>query len=81
MFYLLRSQNFVLGDAAVPGLNREQAYRNRILIPPRSLIDNFSEKVESVRKFIGVLSNKNNSLTRIRDLLIPQLVTGNRGLK
>jgi len=81
IFYLIKSQNFVLGDATVPGLNREQAYRNQILVPPSNLINEFAQKVEPVRKIIGMIGNENNNLSKIRDLLIPQLVTGKRELK
>jgi len=80
-FYLLRSQNFVLGDAAVPGLNREQAYRNKILIPDAVLIDGFSKKADPIRKLIGQIVAENLSLSQTRDLLIPQLVTGKREVK
>lgn len=81
VFYLLKSQNFVLGDVAVPGLNREQAYQNQILIPPNDLITLFKQKVEPILKLIGKIKNENSNLLRIRDLLIPQLVTGRKELK
>lgn len=80
-FYLLKSQNFVLGDAAVPGLNREQAYRNQILVPSNNLINEFVKKAEPIRKLIGMINSRNDVASKIRDLLIPQLVTGKRELK
>jgi type I restriction enzyme S subunit len=80
-FYLLKTQNFVLGDAAVPGLNREQAYRNKILLPEKGLINQFAEKVEPVRKLIGMINDENSTLSKTRDLLIPQMITGRRELK
>jgi type I restriction enzyme S subunit len=81
VYYLLKTQNFVLGDAAVPGLNREQAYRNKILISTVEMINLFSEKASPLRQLIGKLENKNNNLLNTRDLLIPQLVTGKREIK
>ena len=80
-FYLLKSQNFVLGDAAVPGLNRDQAYRNKILIPDSVLIEGFSKKAGPIRKLIGQIAAENFNLSQTLDLLIPQLVTGRRELK
>ena len=80
-YYLVKHQNFVLGDAAVPGLNREQAYRNSILVPSKELEQSFTQFVEPLRKLIGKLRGEINSLSKTRDLLISQLVTGKRELK
>ncbi|MCK4869684.1 MAG: restriction endonuclease subunit S [Gammaproteobacteria bacterium] len=80
-YYLLKTQSFVLGDAAVPGLNREQAYRNLTLIPPGSLISTYTIKTQPLRELIGKIQVINNNLSKIRDLLIPQLVTGKREVK
>ena len=38
LFHLLRTIHFIDGDAAVPGLNREQAYSNKIYFPGGKLI-------------------------------------------
>ena len=80
-YYLVKHQNFVFGDAAVPGLNREQAYRNSILVPSKELEQSFTQFVEPLRKLIGKLRGEINSLSKTRDLLISQLVTGKRELK
>jgi len=80
-FYLLKHQNFVLGDAAVPGLNREQAYRNQMLVPPNDLVEKYVKKVEPIRTVIGKIIGLNGNLSKTRDLLIPCLVTGKRELK
>jgi len=80
-YYLLKTQNFVLGDAAVPGLNREQAYRNSILVPPSDLIYRYAHRAEPLRELIGKIKIKNSNLSKTRDLLIPQLVTGKREVK
>jgi type I restriction enzyme, S subunit len=39
LFFLLQSLNFINNDAAVPGLNRNQAYSNKFYLPSQSLID------------------------------------------
>lgn len=80
-YYLLKSQNFVLGDAAVPGLNREQAYRNLIQVPPKEIIEEFENKTANMREHIGKLVLMNETLSKTRDLLISQLVTGKREVK
>ncbi|MDA7694685.1 restriction endonuclease subunit S [Flavobacteriaceae bacterium] len=42
LYYLLRSLQFVNNDAAVPGLNRNMAYRKDVVIPKESLLKKFS---------------------------------------
>ena len=79
--YLLKSQNFILGDAAVPGLNREQAYRNPILLPTNNLIKDFADRVKPLRALADKLGDENLNLKKSRDLLIPQLVSGKLEVK
>lgn len=63
-------------DAAVPGLNRENAYRLNVIIPPAPLLG----KVEGV---LNGLQNKsdenvtqNQTLATLRDALLPKLISG-----
>lgn len=79
--YLLKSQNFILGDAAVPGLNREQAYRNPTLFPTNNLIEDFADRVKPLRNLADMLGDENLNLKKSRDLLIPQLVSGKLEIK
>lgn len=78
IFFLLQKQKFVIGDAAVPGLNRNQAYLNKALIPEKEVVKEFVRIVDEINKQISNLQKQNYNLTQTRDLLIPQLVTGRR---
>lgn len=81
IYYLLKNHGFVMGDVAVPGLNRNQTYLSTVLLPPSPLIGAFSARVKHVFNLMSSLSKKNLRLKKMRDLLIPQLVTGKRLLK
>ena len=77
-YYLLK----VLGlenmntDAAVPGLNRNNAYRIEVLKFPDALIAKFDSFTDPV--FCHAESNLNQikTVTDIRDLLLPKLLSG-----
>lgn len=53
----------------------------KILIPNSDLIEKFEKLTIRITHLIDKLSEKNEKLNKIRDLLIPQLVTGKRELK
>jgi len=72
----LRDQNFLNTDAAVPGLNRNQAYRNRFLVPGREVLNSFDRTVAHLFGQIKTLGRKNANLRQTRDLLLPKLISG-----
>lgn len=76
LFFLLRSMNFINNDAAVPGLNRSQAYSNQLRLPSMSLVENFAEIVDPIFEIKTKLMRQNEHLTRTRDLLLPRLISG-----
>jgi type I restriction enzyme, S subunit len=76
LYYLLQSMNFINNDAAVPGLNRNQAYANLLYLPPKPLIQEFSEKAKQLFEFKGNLKKQNDILTQTRDRLLPRLISG-----
>ena len=47
LFYDLQTKNFINNDAAVPGLNRYQAYALEILAPPPDLIERFCKLADN----------------------------------
>ncbi len=53
----------------------------KILIPNPDLMEKFEKLCVGIVNLIGKLSEKNENLNKVRDLLIPQLVTGRRELK
>lgn len=77
-YFLLKIQDFkqISSDSAVPGLNRNQAYDNKVVIPPSDVITQFNEFVFA--NFESILSNEQQSATlaSIRDALLPKLMTG-----
>jgi len=76
LFFLLRSLNFINNDAAVPGLNRNQAYSNQLLYPGRELITKFAKVADPIHDMKHQLQTQNNILTKTRDLLLPRLISG-----
>jgi type I restriction enzyme, S subunit len=76
LFYNLKSQNFQNSDAAVPGLNRNQAYRNGIIIPTHEILFSFQRLVLPMFGEINLLNRKNENICSTRNLLIPKLVLG-----
>jgi type I restriction enzyme S subunit len=51
------------------------------VIPDRQILKNFNVLCEPVAREVDKLLKQNDNLSKTRDLLIPQLVTGRRELK
>jgi type I restriction enzyme, S subunit len=80
-FFNLQHQHFIEGDAAVPGLNRNQAYSNYILIPPEILLDKFDKIIKPIFDLKDSLQQQNIQLRQIRDRLLPRLISGKLEVK
>ena len=76
LFFVLKGMNFINNDAAVPGLNRNQAYSNELLFPSCELIGKFSENVSPIFKLVTNFKRQTENLTKTRDLLLPRLISG-----
>ncbi len=76
IYYNLREQRFINNDAAVPGLNRNQAYLLPFLLPSEATLEQFEEFISPLFRQINLLSKKNTNLRRTRDLLLPKLISG-----
>ncbi len=76
LYYNLRAQNFINNDAAVPGLNRNQAYSLPFLLPSKEILTLFQELVSQFFKKTKTLTERNINLRRTRDLLLPRLISG-----
>lgn len=72
----LSGMEFVNTHAAVPGLSRDDAYRRPFLVPPAELMNTFSQAWESFNAESEALDSEAELAARIRDLLLPKLVTG-----
>lgn len=77
-YFLLKSID-LLGlnsDSAVPGLNRNEAYFQDIIIPKREKIIEFNKIVSSFFERIKSIEKENEYFTIIRDSLLPKLMSG-----
>lgn len=74
--FLLAGTNFINSDAAVPGLNREQAYANEVLLPQDSLLSKFEEVVGPLYRQVEALEDQVACLGSTRDALLPRLIAG-----
>ena len=76
LYHNLKSQQFLNSDAAVPGLNRNQAYANPLIVPPDSVLGMFDGIVRPMVDIRRNLERQNDNLREARDLLLPRLVSG-----
>lgn len=76
--YVLKALNLSnqAADSAVPGLNRNTAYIQKLVLPPRELVSTFECVVAPM--FTTQRNNREQSalLSAIRDLLLPRLLSG-----
>lgn len=63
-------------DAAVPGLNRENAYRLLAPLPTDPILDKFEETAKALRKNIDHNNVRKELLKHLRDTLLPRLISG-----
>ena len=76
VFFNLQRQNFINNDAAVPGLNRNQAYALPFIRPSDEHLEAFKAHCATIYKGIRLLERKNANLRTQRDLLLPKLISG-----
>ncbi len=81
LFYDLQTKNFINNDAAVPGLNRYQAYALEILAPPPDPIERFCKLADNFEHQASTLRRQIQNLRRTRDLLLPRLLSGQMALR
>jgi type I restriction enzyme S subunit len=74
----LRQQDFkkIGSDSAVPGLNRNQAHENVIVVPQKEVIDEFNNTVKPFFDKKYLLQKEIDTLTKFRDSLLPKLMSG-----
>ena len=76
VYFLLKDQVFQTGDSAVPGLNRGQAYMNTVNLPSVDKILKFANLVDPMFKLMSNNKKQNQTLTSLRDTLLPKLMSG-----
>lgn len=87
-WYLLRllkakfTERDMIGNGAIyKAVNKNEVENLNFIVPPRVLVNEFDSIAGNIYSQILNLFEKNENLTKTRDLLIPQLVTGKRELK
>ncbi|TRZ48454.1 restriction endonuclease subunit S [bacterium] len=76
IYYHLQSMNFINNDAAVPGLNRNQAYSLPCLVPEKGILDSFQGIIMPILNHRRLLSLKNDNLRNTWETLLPRLLSG-----
>jgi type I restriction enzyme S subunit len=62
-------------DSAVPGLNRNMAYMNKMIIPPSNLISAFDKQIKPLADKVNNNYEQSLTLAAIRDALLPKLLS------
>ncbi|MBO0439615.1 restriction endonuclease subunit S [Candidatus Enterococcus ikei] len=75
---ILKNQDFsnLISDSAVPGLNRNVAYQNKVIFPAEKIMLEFNAINDSLLKNINSLKKENETLKELRDTLLPKLLSG-----
>ncbi len=73
--------NLIATGAAQQNISKEKVEEEKIVFADQELISLFEMKVKNSWDLIEKISAENINLSKTRDLLIPQLVTGRRELK
>ena len=76
VYFNLKAQNFLNNDAAVPGLNRNQALSLPIVAPNEFVLSEFERIVDPMLSLKFLLEKRNANLRTTRDLLLPKLISG-----
>lgn len=83
LFHALGEQHLGLlaSDSAVPGLNRNNACLNRLVLPSTNVLHEFHRDVESLYERVAGNLKQSTVLTDVRDTLLPKLLSGQIRIK
>ncbi|WP_051059441.1 restriction endonuclease subunit S [Bhargavaea cecembensis] len=78
IYFMLQNQNLdnLSADSAVPGLNRNHAYRNKTVLPKGQVLMEFNSMVNPLFKLMDETISQNQLLIELRDTLLPKLLSG-----
>ena len=78
LFHALRDQDLahLSADSAVPGLNRNQAYMSKQVLPPSKLLTRFDSTVAALFRRGFQAAEESKTLAALRDALLPKLISG-----
>ena len=82
-YFLLKTLNFeeMNSDSAVPGLNRDIALSTEIQIAPLDKLHKFNKLASAFITKLSANSNNIRTLEKLRDTLLPKLMSGEVGVK
>lgn len=63
-------------DAAVPGLNRDNAYRQTVIVPDAEMLQEWDSIALFVREKIDATDRQSRTLAQLRNTLLPKLISG-----
>lgn len=63
-------------DSAVPGLNRQMALAEKVVVPTSSTMDAFCHVVQPLIDRLTATDRQSATLAQLRDLLLPKLLSG-----
>ncbi|MFJ8599355.1 restriction endonuclease subunit S [Streptomyces shenzhenensis] len=66
----------LVGDSAVPGLNREAAHRHSVRVPSRLVAPELAHRVRPLMRRSTQAQEESRALATLRDTLLPQLMSG-----
>ena len=78
LYYALSLHNLanLSADSAVPGLNRNQAYMSKQVIPSPEVLKAFDAKIGPIFDAIYANEHQSRTLATLRDTLLPKLLSG-----
>jgi type I restriction enzyme S subunit len=76
LFHDLETKNFINNDAAVPGLNRNQAYSLETIVPSTDMLERFCRFADEFDQQASMMRKQTENLRQTRDLLLPRLLAG-----
>lgn len=78
LYFELIFQDFkrMLSDSAVPGLNRNIAYMNKMLVPTSRILSCYENLAKPMFDKIAQNEEENQTLEELRDTMLPRLISG-----
>lgn len=64
------------GKAAIPGINQSDVKELRLLVPNEQILKSFDEVTKPLISRIFANSKQAQTLTQLRDTLLPRLISG-----
>lgn len=78
LYFLLQRAGLrgLVGDSAIPGLNRDIALSARVVVPEDEVIVRFSQAARPLLALRAQMADESLALAELRDTLLPKLMSG-----